>query len=150
MSNNNDEILKFLGICVVVGLLVFYGVKFLRLQAQVLEGATNMTDGSTSASSSTNGIGGSASQYNTTIKAEVTKMQDTLLVPKYRSEYENVLLNLDDYLNLAMLKTSLSINLTHEIEPGRANPNIALLSSLKVLSDAKGTLNSIMKYLDTH
>jgi hypothetical protein len=49
-----------------------------------------------------------------------------------------------------MLKTALSVNLTNEIEPGKPNPNIALLSSLKVLSDAKSTLNSTMKYLDTH
>jgi hypothetical protein len=149
MSNNNEEILKFLGICVVVGVLVFYGVNFLKLQAQVLEGATNMSDSNTSLSS-TNGIGGNASQYNATLKAEVIKMQDTLLIPKYRAEYENSILNLDDYLNLAMLKTALSINLTNEIEPGKPNPNIALLSSLKVLSDAKSTLNSSMKYLDTH
>jgi hypothetical protein len=151
MSNNtNEDILKFLGICVVVGVLVFYAIKFLKLQAKVLEGAANMSDSTSTTSSSANGIGGSAAQYNSTLKSEVVKMQDTLLLSKYRTEYENALLNLDDYLNLSMLKTALSIDLTSEFTPGKPNPNIALLTSLKTMGDAKASLNSTMKYIDSH
>lgn len=153
-NNTNEDILKFLGICVVVGVLVFYGIKFFKLQAKVLEGATNMSDTTTSTTSSslnsTNGIGGTSGQYNSTVKSEVVRMQDTLLISKYRTEYENILLNLDDYLSLSMLKTSLSLDLTSEITPGKPSPNIALLASLKTMGDAKSTLNTIMKYIDSH
>jgi len=149
MSNStNEDILKFIGICVVVGVLVFYGVKFLKLQARVLEGATNMS--TSDSSTPTNGVGGSSSKFNSTLKAKVTEMQDTLLISKYRADYENILLNLDDYLNLAMLKSAVGIDLSSDIEPGKPNPNNALLASMKVMSDAKSTLNSIMKYLDSH
>jgi hypothetical protein len=147
MSNNNEDILKFLGICVVVGVLVFYGVKFLKLQAQVLEGATTMSNSGTT-TTTTNGVGGGASQYNTALKAQVTNMQDTLLIPKYRSEYENVLLNLEDFINLSMLRASLNI-ITEDTQEARRT-NQVLYSSLKTMSDAKGSLNSIMKYLDSH
>ena len=77
-------------------------------------------------------------------------MQDTLLVSKYRADYENILLNLDDYLNLLMLKTTLNMNLNAPIEEGKPNPNMPLLSALKTLSDAKVSLNSVMKYIDSH
>jgi len=147
MSNNNEEILKFLGICVVVGVLVFYGVKFLKLQAQVLEGATNMSNSGTT-TTTTNGVGGGSTQYNAALKALVTDMQDTLLIPKYRSEYENVLLNLEDFINLSMLRASLNIITEDTQEARRANQ--VFYSSLKTMSDAKGSLNSIMKYLDSH
>jgi len=143
MSNNNEDILKFLGICLVVGVLVFYGVKFLKLQAQVLEGATTMSNSGTTP---TIGVGGSSSQYNTELKAKVTEMQDTLLIPKYRSEYENILLNLEDYINLSMLNISLHANTDIE----RIGQNIAVFNQLKIMNDAKASLNSIMKYLDSH
>jgi len=148
MSNNNEEILKFLGICVVVGVLVFYGVKFLKLQAQVLEGATNMSNSGTTTTTISNGVGGGSTQYNAALKALVTDMQDTLLIPKYRSEYENVLLNLEDFINLSMLRASLNIITEDTQEARRANQ--VFYSSLKTMSDAKGSLNSIMKYLDSH
>jgi hypothetical protein len=49
-----------------------------------------------------------------------------------------------------MLKTSLNMNLDSEPEAGKPNPNMALLSALKTLSDAKVSLNSVMKYIDSH
>uniref|UniRef100_A0A6C0KTF8 Uncharacterized protein n=1 Tax=viral metagenome TaxID=1070528 RepID=A0A6C0KTF8_9ZZZZ len=146
MANNNEDLLKFIGMLVVVGILVFMAAKFLKLQVKVLEGATNMSD----AGAASSGEGGNASAYNAKLKASVVKMQDTLLVSKYRADYENILLNLDDYISLLMLKTSLNINLDSEPEAGKPNPNLALLSSIKTLSDAKVSLNTVMKYIDSH
>jgi hypothetical protein len=144
MSNNNEDILKFLGICVVVGVLVFYGVKFLKLQAQVLEGATTMSNSGTT-TTTTNGVGGGASQYNTALKAQVTNMQDTLLIPKYRSEYENVLLNLEDFINLSMLRASLNI-ITEDTQEARRT-NQVLYSSLKTMSDDDNNKIIVITYI---
>jgi hypothetical protein len=146
MANNNEDLLKFIGMLVVVGILVFMAVKFLKLQVKVLEGATNMSD----AGAASSGEAGNASAYNAKLKASVVKIQDTLLISKYRADYENILLNLDDYISLLMLKTSLNVNLDSEPEAGKPNPNMALLSALKTLSDAKVSLNSVMKYIDSH
>ncbi len=144
MSNKNEDILKFIGMFVIVGVLVFMGLKFLKIQTKTLvEGLENSSDGTT-------GEGGSASAYNSKIKAAVVQMQDTLLVSKYRADYENILLNLDDYINLLMLKTSLNVNVNATPEAGKPNPNMPLLMGLKTFGDAKISLNSVMKYIDSH
>ena len=142
----NDDFFKFVGIFIVVVVLVYMLAKFLKLQTKVMEGLTN----STSTDATTNGEAGSASQYSARIKAEVVKMQDALLISKYRADYENILLNLDDYINLLMLKTTLNIDLSADTDGGKPNANMPYFSSLKVLSDAKTSLNGTMKYIDSH
>ena len=157
MANSvNDDILKFIGICVIVGVLVFYGVKLLKLQAKVLEGAANMSDDPDSATASDsasqpsfNGEAARSEAFHKLLKARIAGMQDQLLISKYRTQYENILLSLDDYFKLSMLQTSLQIKPNLSVEPGKPNPNMILYASLKTMSDARGTLNGIMTYLDS-
>ena len=54
-----------------------------------------------------NGIAGNASRYAATIKAENIQMQDLFLINKYRTDYESIILNLDDYLNNTMLHSTI-------------------------------------------
>ena len=149
--NINEDILKFIGICVITGVLVFYGAKLFKLQAKVLEGAANMGDESTSAEggASSNGEAAKAAEFNKLLKARIAGLQDKLLISKYRTEYENILLSLDDFMKLNMLQTALQIKPNQESEPGKPNPNMALFASMKAMSDARGTLNGIMTYLDS-
>lgn len=87
-----------------------------------------------------NGIAGNASRYAATIKAESIQMQDLFLINKYRTDYESIILNLDDYLNNTMLNTVLTIDYT--------KPDIAI-AKLNSFNQAKQALNSLMKYVDT-
>jgi hypothetical protein len=99
-----------------------------------------MTDASGNETSTANGIAGNAAAYAAAIKAETIKAQDVLLVSKYRSDYESVILNLDDLINNLMLKTSLSIDPKH---PGET------IIKLSKLGQAKVALNSVMKFVDS-
>jgi hypothetical protein len=101
------------------------------------EGMT--TDSPTSNSTTTNGIAGSAQNYAANIKSMTIKNQDVLLITKYRNDYENAILNLDDLINTMMLQTALSVN--------SSNP-IASIEKLNQLNSAKGALNSVMKFVD--
>jgi len=98
------------------------------------------TAATTSATTSTsNGIAGSAQNYAANIKSTTIKNQDTLLITKYRTDYENAILNLDDLINSMMLQTALSVD--------NANP-MSSLEKLNELNSAKGALNNVMKYVD--
>jgi hypothetical protein len=90
--------------------------------------------------SSNNGVAGNAAEYASAIKTNVIKIQDMLLISKYRNDYENVVLNMDDLVNNLMLKATLSIDKTKPHEG---------LKILVGLNEAKSALNNVMKFIDS-
>lgn len=129
MKNELMNLFIFLGICCLV-YIIFRNVKFKE----------GMTDASgNTQNTGNNGIAGNAATYGANIKAESIKLQDTLLISKYRSDYETVILNLDDLVNNLMLQTALSIN--------KDSPGETLLK-LSQMGQAKSALNSVMKFID--
>ena len=87
-----------------------------------------------------NGITGNAAGYAASIKNQVIRLQDTLLISKYKGDYENVIINMHDLVNNLMLQTVLSIdhnNPTNELD--------VLIS----LNESNNALNNVMSYLDT-
>jgi hypothetical protein len=119
----------FIAICFVIYLL-FRSMNNLAS----IEGMT--TDSSTA---TTSGIAGGAQSYAANIKSLVIKNQDVLLISKYRTDYENVILNLDDLVNSLMLQTALTIN--------PSDPTTGL-SQLVKLNETKTALNNVMKHID--
>lgn len=111
---------------------------FRNFNYDLKEGMTDAS-GNTVTPSTKNGIGGNASTYASTIKSANIKLQDTLLVSKYRSDYEQVILNMDDFVNNLMLQTVLNIN--------PSNPQNAV-QQLAQLNLAKGALNNVMTFVD--
>ena len=93
-----------------------------------------------SVESTSNGIAGNAASYSAQIKEATIKLQDTFLISKYRSDYETIILNLDDFINNLMLKSALSFD--------KENPG-ASLSKLIELQQAKVALNVVMKFVDS-
>jgi hypothetical protein len=51
-----------------------------------------------------------AESYNTGLKNYYTKLQDSLLVPKYRTQYEDVVHTLEDIIGLMVVEITLSID----------------------------------------
>ena len=129
MSKELMNLFIFLAICFVVYIL-FRNLKF-------KEGMT--TDPSSNNLQNT-GIAGNAAAYAAQIKALTIKLQDMLLISKYRSEYETVILNLDDLINNLMLKTALSVD--------KDKPDEAIIK-LTQMGQAKTALNSVMKFVDS-
>jgi len=98
-----------------------------------------MTTNSTISTSTTNGIAGNIENYAANIKSLTIKNQDTLLISKYRKDYENAILNLDDLINTLMLQTALSVDNSNHMPS---------LEKLNNLNSARGALNSVMKFVD--
>ena len=122
-----------------VGSYILYGTLYPNPYS-IMEGMTVENASSTSASStSSNGIAGNAAAYGATLKAQAVKAQDSFLISKYRTDYENVVINMDDLVNNLMLQTTLSMN--------PSNPHESL-AKLVMLDNAKAALNNVMKFID--
>ena len=141
---NNSTITN---LCIFIGICIFSYLIFRNLNTNNSSYVEGMTDSTTDASgnpapppgSITNGVAGNAAGYAAQLKSAVIKSQDELLITKYRSDYENAVLNLDDYLNTIMLQTALSVN--------QNNPQQSI-AKLAQMQQAKVALNSTMKFID--
>jgi hypothetical protein len=122
---------------VAICLVIYLAFRSFNFKSMMVEG---MTDGSGNLVSVSNGIAGNAAAYAASLKSKTIMSEDALLISKYRSDYESAILNLDDLINTLMLKTALSVD---EDKPGPA------IEKLSKMNQAKGALNSVMKFLDT-
>jgi hypothetical protein len=138
---NQDEIFKIIGILIVSFFIIHIVVKMFHLQTSVIEGLTNNETSTTTTNAS--GEAGTAASYAAAIKAQVVKLQDELLVAKYRKDYEAVIINLDDYIGYSMLKLSLNFKMKDDIKE-----NISTIEKLNALKNAKQSLNETMAFLD--
>ena len=136
MKRELMNLFLFIGICLVVYLL-FRNFNY-NTQYSLIEGMTDASGNDVSPTS--NGIAGNAAAYGAQIKAATIKLQDTFLITKYRSDYETVILNLDDFINNLMLKNALSFD--------KENTG-ASLTKLAELGQAKLALNGVMKFVDS-
>lgn len=125
----------------IVAFMTVYVIIALFQPKNTIEGLTN-EDGTTSSSKS--GEAGSAASYADSIKAQVTKIQDELLVSKYRKDYENTIINMDDLVGTMMIKQIQNMTI------GGSDPKALILSlnNLNTLKAAKDSLNVAMKHLD--
>jgi hypothetical protein len=127
MKQEMTNLLIFMALCF-IGYLIFRNISF-------KEGLTTE-----STTTSKTGVAGDAASYAASIKAASIKQKDTLLVSKYRSDYENVILNLDELIDGIMLNTALNIDVSSPITD---------LDKLSKLNGAKIALNGVMKYIDS-
>ena len=104
------------------------------------DSSNNSTKSSSSSSSNINGFAGNAQYYVSGIKDKVIKLQDTMLLSKYRADYENVIMGLDDLVDNLMLEKVLSIT---------ADNTQKSFQELVTLNDSKTALNNVMKFIDS-
>ena len=128
----------FIGICFVLYLL-FRNLNFSNREGMT-DASGNTITPSTASSTSSNGIAGNAASYGAAIKSITIKSQDTLLISKYRSDYETAILNLDDLIHNLML------NATLNIDPKNPQKSLEQLGQMQL---AKTALNSVMKFVDS-
>ena len=130
----------------ILNLLFIIAICFVAYQLfRSLDFKEGLTTGSQAATTSTttsttSGIAGGAENYAANIKSSTIKNQDMLLITKYRKDYENAILNMDDLINTLMLQTTLSVD--------TSNP-MPSLEKLNQLNSARTALNSVMKFVDS-
>jgi len=130
MNKQITNIFFIILICVIA----YFVFSYMNLIPSMKEGLEN------NASSATDGVAGNATTYAANLKAMTIKNQDALLISKYRNDYENAILNLDDLINTMMLQTALNVD--------KSNP-MTSLQKLNELNSARNSLNSVMKFVDS-
>ena len=131
-------------LCLLIGLallvMLFFKSGFNKREGMVGSG-TGAVDasGNPISNGSTNGVAGNITNYLANLQAKVIQYQDQFLISKYRTDYENTILKVDDLVNALMLETTLSID---------PNNPMAGLAKMGTLNGAKLALNSVMKYVD--
>ena len=123
-----DEFFKIIGIIIVCFFIIYMVIKMFQLQSNVIEGLTNPD---------------TTANYSANIKSKVIKLQDELLITKYRKDYESAIINLDDYIGYLMIQQVLNMNLD-----GDMKSNIMSINSLNILKNSKESLNAAMTFLD--
>ena len=134
--------------CILAMLLLaaYVSSKTLTYLSNNLEGMETKTSTGSSGTSSTSttGVGAGAASWGDAIKSATTKINDTMLVSKYRKDYENVIINAEECVNASMF-TAL---MTSPLGPD-GNVTVQTLTAIKNMNDSKVALNEIMKYVDS-
>ena len=133
-----EEFFKIIGIIIVSFFIIYMSVKMFKMKKNI-EGLTTL-DGNSNPSS---GEAGTAASYAASIKAQVVKLQDELLIAKYRKDYETAIINLDDYVGYLMLQQTLNMKLSGDLKT-----NIEAINNLNILKNSKESLNVAMSFLD--
>lgn len=144
-----EKILKTIGTIVVIFLMSFVFYKVFNLQLffmkSIKEGLVSSSLTSTT-STITDGYGINAKTMATNIKSLSTALSDKLVVSKYRTDYENIIINMEDYINLLMINNVLSFNASSFSNDDEI---IKYLNNLGSLKSSRDALNDVMKYLDS-
>jgi len=119
-------------------LFIIFNSFSLSTKKEGFEASSSTAD--SSANSIINGIAGNANYYSSSIKEKVIKLQDIMLLSKYRVDYENTIMALDDLVDNLMLQKVLSIK---SDDPQKD------LEELVQLNNSKSALNNVMKFIDT-
>lgn len=86
------------------------------------------------------------SEISENMKDNTSSIQDALLVDKYRKDYENTIINTNDWIDTKIL---------HSVVTGAVDPmasddaNMANIEKINHLVNFKKTLNNSMKHLDS-
>jgi hypothetical protein len=153
----NDEFFKIIGIVLFLSFLAYIIVKSMKLNGRIIESfslggdsssGTSSLDsaksGSSSfgSSSSSSNLAGGAADYASKINKAVSALKDAMNVPKYRSDYENVILQLDDLIGLSTLQTIMSIDPTNSSSVNTA------ITQLSNFGQARNSLDMLMRFTD--
>lgn len=136
----SDTIYKYLGLTIVILFVSYIIIKSLTFQARLIEGmATNSSNDST--------VNTDKDKIPDAIKSNSTNILDGLLIDKYRSSYDDTIIDLEENINATILAGVLKNAEKISDDPSSDNSQklIAYINNLKTFKD---TLNDAMKYLD--
>lgn len=146
--SDNDEIYKYLGLTVAVILAIYIGVKSLSFQVKLIEGMSNSTTNKTNDFLLIENMANTSAEN---VKKQNDKLNDIISVSKYRSDYENLLISLEEYSNIMIFSKIVSVGkqvsdngIGKDITPQIIN-DMNVANTMKAFVD---TLNSSMKYID--
>ena len=130
-------------IVIIIALFISMYIVYLLVNKYASNSPYSIIEGLETMASS-NGEAASAITYSETIKANFIRLQDELLISKYRKDYEKTIINMEDYINMLMVKQVLNMDLNSS----DMKKNMEALNNLNTLKVSKDSLNDVMKFID--
>lgn len=146
-----DCVYKYVGIAVVVLFLLYLASQAFTMQVSLFTRLFSTGGGSNSISGGNDIQEGfaDASTVSATIKNFTSKMDDPLLVVKYRKIYEQVIVDLDDNIKTFVLASVLGGAENLSADPA-SEENQRLLTRVNNASTFRKSLNEAMGILNAH
>ena len=137
---DSDDIYKYLGFIVVVVLVMVFVSKCMRMHFSVIEGLITRSNNSEQEEEDSNGSVANLAQQ---VLDKTQEIEDKLLIEKYKSDYEDLIINTDAMLTAAQLE-QLKFLAGAPGPTGRNQPMMMIIG----MDFTKTALNSMMKDLD--
>lgn len=148
-----ENIYRYLGLGVVILIALYILIKSLTFQGKIIEGLTNSTEATSDPTSSAeiSLLNTVTSKSTEGITAQNNKLQDILALDKYRTDYENLIIALEDYVNVMMFAKVVGIGAkVSTLSNGQPVTNgiIEDMEKANKLKEFISTLNVSMSYID--
>jgi hypothetical protein len=141
-----EKLYKYLGLGVAIFAFIFLIIKSLQVQTRVfnrtLEGFT--ADPTTKATD--NNVASDKTQIASRVVSNTNRMDDELIVSRYRKNYEDVLIDLDSNMKTYILHGIVNNAEKISLNPGSPEAQ-KMLTSINTANDFRKTLNDAMTYL---
>ena len=134
-----DNIYKYLGLAVIILVVVYVVMRSLTFQARLIEGMKSKDKEEETTTDK--------DKVPDAIKSKTNTILDSLLVDKYRSSYDDTIIELEEYVNVTILAGIISSAEAIATAPG-SEPSQHTINVLNNLQAFKATLNDSMKFLD--
>ena len=132
--NMSDKLYKYVGLTVIIIFVICVSVKSLDLNTQVIEGLTNKKDKSSL-----------VGDLVKSTKRDNEHTKDALLINKYKTDYEDLILEMEESVSLKVLELITKIK--------SKDYNKETMDTIKKINDLeqfKTTLDQTMKFVDKY
>jgi len=129
----SDDLYRIVGLAFIILIVVAVGTKMLKYQAKIVEGMT---------SSSTD-----KDKIASAVSSNSDKISDTLLPSKYRSSYEDTIINLEKAVGLALVSEVVNNAETISADPTTDAAQKAM-ANINTMETFRASLNQAMVILD--
>lgn len=130
---SQDDLYRIVGLAVVLIFVVSIATKAFAYQTKIMEGMTT---------SSTD-----KDKISSTVSSNNDKISDSLLVSKYRTDYEDTIINLEKGVSNALLSEVINNADTISADPTSKDSTTAI-ATMNGLKNFRETLNQTMIILD--
>lgn len=128
-----DDLYRIVGLSVVILIVVAIGARMLKYQTKVIEGMTTTATGKENIASA--------------VERNAEKINDILLPSKYRSSFEDTIINLEKAIGLAIVFEVVNNAETISADPTSAEGQKAMVS-INTMETFRASLNQAMIVLD--
>jgi len=135
-----EELYKKLGVLFIALIAIYSLYIMLDINTTIMEGFVTKKQVKNTA-------GSFVQESKEELKKKVENVKDILLINKYRDDYEDMLLDLDEFLNLSMLQAVNLFNMSTK-KNGIDKDSMELAKQIVDANNFRKALDDIMVYLD--